>query len=356
MALMAVKSLKIITIVGARPQFIKAASISRVFACKEGLNEILVHTGQHYDENMSAIFFRELDIAEPAYNLALGGGSHGQMTGRMLEGLEAIYMEERPDAVLVYGDTNSTLAGALAATKLHIPVIHVEAGLRSFNRRMPEEINRILSDQLSDLLFCPTLESVKNLKTEGIIKGVHHVGDVMYDATLHAIERTKNNSAILEKYALAGKPYAFCTLHRAENTDDPERLGSLLAFLEQEAKARQILFSVHPRTRKHLQKREFSPSGIKMIDPVGYFELHTLLNHSDLVITDSGGVQKEAYFHRTPCITMRDETEWVETIQTGWNRLWTMPDWVGSRDQIPDYGNGDAAHIIVDIILARFQS
>ncbi|MDQ7076452.1 MAG: UDP-N-acetylglucosamine 2-epimerase (non-hydrolyzing) [Robiginitomaculum sp.] len=353
---MADKSLKIITVVGARPQFIKAASVSRAFACKEEVSEILVHTGQHYDENMSAIFFRELDIAEPAYNLALGGGSHGQMTGRMLERLESIYMEEKPDAVLVYGDTNSTLAGALAAVKLHIPVIHVEAGLRSFNRKMPEEINRILSDQLSDLLFCPTLESVKNLNVEGITEGVHHVGDVMYDATLHAIERTKDNSDILEKYSLNGKSYAFCTLHRAENTDDPERLTSLLAFLEHEAKDKQIIFSVHPRTRKHLQERGFSPSGIKMVDPVGYFELHTLLNHCDLVITDSGGVQKEAYFHRTPCITMRDETEWVETIQTGWNRLWTMPDWVGTRDQIPDYGNGDAAHIIVDIILARFQS
>ncbi|PHS21626.1 MAG: UDP-N-acetylglucosamine 2-epimerase (non-hydrolyzing) [Robiginitomaculum sp.] len=347
---------KIITIVGARPQFIKAASVSRAIAAKGNFEEILIHTGQHYDDNMSDIFFRELEIKTPAYNLAMGGGGHGQMTGRMLEGLEAIYLKEKPDAVLVYGDTNSTLAGALAAVKLHIPIAHVEAGLRSFNRKMPEEINRILSDQLSELLFCPTSESIKNLKDEGMRSGIHHVGDVMHDATLHAIRKIQGSTEVLEKYDIGDVPYAFCTLHRAENTDDPGRFKSLLSFLEEEAKTRKIIFSVHPRTRKLMHAGGLSLTGVQMIDPVGYFELHSLLHHSTLVITDSGGVQKEAYFHRTPCITMRDETEWVETIHSGWNRLWTTPDWTGDRGRITDYGNGDAASKIVEIMHTHFNA
>jgi len=334
---------KILTIVGARPQFIKAAAISRAFRGHPEINECIIHTGQHYDANMSDVFFEELGIPTPKHHLALGGGTHGQMTGRMLEALEAIFIDEKPDAVLIYGDTNSTLAGALAAVKIHIPVIHVEAGLRSFNRAMPEEINRILSDQVSDLLLCPTQISVDNLKAESITEGVHMVGDVMHDATLYAIEKTKNNKNLLENLGVADKPFAVCTMHRAENTDNPERFDKLIAFLEDQAKHRTIIFAVHPRTRNLMAERGIAPKGLQLIDPVGYYDLHTLLQYCELVLTDSGGLQKEAYFHRKPCITMRDETEWVETIESGWNRLWTQDSWHSKRTQIRDYGTGDAA-------------
>ena len=319
-------SKKILTIVGARPQFIKAAAISRAFRAFPDIKEQIIHTGQHYDANMSDIFFEELGIPTPKHRFELGGGSHGQMTGRMLEALEKVFLNEKPDAVLIYGDTNSTLAGALAAVKIHIPVIHVEAGLRSFNRKMPEEINRILSDQVSELLLCPTQVSVDNLKAEGIEKGVHMVGDVMHDATLYAIEKTKNNTGLLEKLGVAEKPFAVCTMHRAENTDNPKRFDQLIAFLEKQALKRDIIFAVHPRTRNLMAERGIAPKGLQLIEPVGYFDLNTLLQHCELVITDSGGLQKEAYFHRKPCITMRDETEWVETIEAGWNRLWTADD------------------------------
>ncbi len=346
---------KILTIVGARPQFIKAAAISRAFKSHPGIEEQIVHTGQHYDANMSDVFFKELGIPAPKHRLELGGGSHGKMTGRMLEELEKIFLAEKPDAVLIYGDTNSTLAGALAAVKIHIPVIHVEAGLRSFNRKMPEEINRILSDQVSEILLCPTQVSVDNLKAEGIKNNVHMVGDVMHDATLYAIEKTKNNKALLEKLGIAGKPFAVCTMHRAENTDDLERFDQLIRFLEQQATEQDIIFTVHPRTRNLMTDRGITPKGLHLIDPVGYFDLHTLLQHCELVLTDSGGLQKEAYFHRKPCITMRDETEWVETIESGWNRLWTADDWVGERGNIADYGTGNAADISVQLI-AQFLS
>lgn len=343
-------SKKILTIVGARPQFIKAAAISRAFKAHGDITEYIIHTGQHYDANMSDIFFEELGIPTPRHHLSLGGGTHGQMTGRMLEALEKIFIDEKPDAILIYGDTNSTLAGALAAVKIHIPVIHVEAGLRSFNRKMPEEINRILSDQVSKLLLCPTQVSIDNLKTEGITKGVHMVGDVMHDATLFAIEKTKDSNGILETLGIAGKSFAVCTMHRAENTDNPERFDRLITFLEDQAKQHTIIFAVHPRTRNLMADRGIAPKGVQLIDPVGYFDLHTLLQHCELVLTDSGGLQKEAYFHRKPCITMRDETEWVETIETGWNRLWTSKDWVGTREEIADYGKGDAAQKCAKII------
>ena len=341
---------KILTIVGARPQFIKAAAISRAFRAFPDIEEHIVHTGQHYDANMSDTFFEELGIPTPKHRLELGGGSHGQMTGRMLEALEVIFLDEKPDAILIYGDTNSTLAGALAAVKIHIPVIHVEAGLRSFNRKMPEEINRILSDQVSELLLCPTQISVDNLKAEGIENGVHMVGDVMHDATLFAIDKTKSNTDLLDKLGVKDKPFAVCTMHRAENTDNPERFDKLIAFLENQAQDRPIIFAVHPRTRQLLAKRGIVPKGLQLIDPVGYFDLHTLLQHCDLVLTDSGGLQKEAYFHRKPCITMRDETEWVETIEAGWNRLWTADDWHGKRGTIADYGLGDAADLCAGLV------
>ncbi len=320
----------------------KAAAVSRAFA-QAGIEEALIHTGQHYDANMSDIFFDELEIPKPKLHLGIGGGGHGAMTGAMLAKLEEAFLAEKPSAVLVYGDTNSTIAGALAAAKLHIPVIHSEAGLRSFNRRMPEELNRIVTDHLSALLLCPTHTAIANLKTEGITRGVHHVGDVMFDATQFAIERSRRTSGILDTLGLAGKPFAVCTLHRAENTDDPQRLAALLAFLETSAEGRTVVFPVHPRTRKVLAASGLATRGLMIIDPLGYFDLHRLLADCDLVLTDSGGLQKEAYFHRKPCITLREETEWVETVDAGWNRLWTSADYASPRSDISDYGTGDAA-------------
>ena len=341
---------KIFTIVGARPQFVKAAAVSRTIAETDGLSEVLVHTGQHYDANMSDIFFDELGIPAPDRHLGIGGGNHGSMTGKMLAGLEEAMIEDKPDAVLVYGDTNSTLAGALAAAKLHIPVIHIEAGLRSFNRKMPEEINRVMADHLSELLLCPTEKGVVNLADEGIRDGVHMVGDVMFDATLFAIEQSRTRSSIISTLGLEGKRYAVCTLHRAENTDDDERFDRVLDFLRDTAKDLEIIFPVHPRTRKVLAERGIALAEITTIEPLGYFDLHRLLADSELVITDSGGLQKEAYFHRKPCITMRGETEWVELLDAGWNRLWTQDGWSSPRRDIPDYGTGDAAGVMVSVI------
>lgn len=340
---------RILSIVGARPQFIKAAAVSRVFAEHSGVVEEIIHTGQHYDANMSDVFFDGLGIPTPKHRLEFGGLSHGQMTGRMIEALEAIFQDERPDAVLVYGDTNSTLAGAIAAVKLHIPVVHVEAGLRSFNMRMPEEINRVLADRISSLLLCPTRTAVENLANEGMTQGVHMIGDVMHDATLHAIDQTHGKTDMVDSLGLSGRPYAVCTLHRAENTDDDTRFNSMLDILETHARDRAIIFPVHPRTRGVMNRLGREPKGVTLIDPVDYFELAELLAGAELVITDSGGLQKEAYFHRTPCITLRDETEWVETIEAGWNRLWTEADWTSPRTDIPDYGDGDAARKVVEL-------
>lgn len=341
-------SWKVVSIVGARPQFVKAAAVSRAFRRDPRFEEILIHTGQHYDANMSDIFFDELEIPIPKYNLDLGGGPHGQMTGRMLEQIEIVLMGEQPDMVLVYGDTNSTAAGALAAAKLHMPIVHVEAGLRSFDRRMPEEINRVVADHLSALLLCPTGASIEQLMAEGITEGVHHVGDVMYDATLFARERAMQGSSVLAKLGLKDRGYAVCTLHRQENTDDPARLELIIDYLLNQAKAQEIIFTVHPRTQKVLAGR--SLAGIRMIEPIGYFDLQRLLAGAALALTDSGGLQKEAYFNRVPCITLRDTTEWIETVDAGWNRLWTQPDWVFPRRDIPDYGGGRASEACVDVI------
>ncbi len=332
----------IATVVGARPQFVKAAAVSRAFR-EAGLAEALIHTGQHFDANMSDIFFEELEIPPPKYHLGVGGGLHGAMTGAMLMRIEETLIVEKPAVVLVYGDTNSTIAGALAAAKLHIPVVHSESGLRSFNRRMPEEINRVVTDHLSALLLCPTRAAIDNLAREGISKGVVHVGDVMFDATLFAKERSRATSTIVETLALTGKRFAVCTLHRAENTDDPARLARLLDFLEKEAAERTIVFPVHPRTAKVLAASGRKIDRLLMTEPLGYFDLHRLLADCEIVFTDSGGLQKEAYFHRKPCVTLRDETEWVETVAAGWNRLWTAPSFVAPRRDIPDYGAGDAA-------------
>ncbi len=341
---------KILSVVGARPQFVKAGAVSRAFAQEDSLQEILVHTGQHFDDNMSEIFFRELDIPAPVHNLGIGGGPQGQMTGRMLEGLEQIIIDERPDMVLVYGDTNSTLAGALAAVKLHIPVVHVEAGLRSFNRKMPEEINRVMADHISAMLFCPTSISIKNLADEGVNENVHHVGDVMYDATLFAKQRAMQQSTILDTLGVADKGYNLCTIHRAESTDNEVLFRKMIGYLEAFGKEMPIVFPVHPRTRNTLAAYGIEPQNMKLIEPVGYFDIHRLLAGASHVFTDSGGLQKEAYFHSVPCVTMRTETEWVETVEAGWNRLWSEDEFVQPRRKIDQYGNGDAANKIVALI------
>jgi UDP-GlcNAc3NAcA epimerase len=327
--------LKIITILGARPQFIKAATVSRAIReynaiRNDSIIEVIVHTGQHYDANMSDVFFLEMDIPKPQYSLNCGGLEHGAMTGRMLEKIEEILEKEKPDCVLVYGDTNSTLAGALAASKMHIRVAHVEAGLRSFNMAMPEEINRILTDRVSNYLFCPTDTAVKNLCKEGFPfntssqdeQKILNVGDVMYDATLFYQKKAKD-TVNLEKWGLTEKDYALCTVHRAENTDDQNRLQSIFKALNVINKTLPVILPLHPRTKRMLSESSFSNllSSLKVVDPVSYFETQRLEMSAKLILTDSGGMQKEAYFHGVPCITLRDETEWVETINSGWNSL-----------------------------------
>lgn len=341
---------QIFTVLGARPQFIKASPVSRAIA-EAGMSEVIVHTGQHFDALMSDVFFDELDIPKPRYNLEVNSLGHGAMTGRMLEKLEEAMLAEKPDLVLIYGDTNSTVAGALAAAKLNIPVAHVEAGLRSFNRRMPEEVNRVVADHVSALLFCPTQTAVANLAAEGITKGVHAVGDVMYDTTLAAVKRAEGRSTIIETLGLTPGAYAVATIHRAENTDDPERFARVVAWLEEAARKTPVVMPVHPRTRKLLASRGLTPAGLTLIDPVGYLDMARLLSRAAAVFTDSGGLQKEAYFHRVPCVTLRDETEWVETIEAGWNRLWTGEDHAPRRD-IADYGSGDSALAIARLLRA----
>jgi UDP-GlcNAc3NAcA epimerase len=346
-------TLRLVTVVGARPQFIKAAAVSRAIAAQPGLVEAMIHTGQHFDAEMSTIFFAELGIPAPSRHLGIHGGGHGEMTGRMLAALEPALVELEPDAVVVYGDTNSTLAGALAAAKLSLPVAHVEAGLRSFNRRMPEEINRVLADHASDLLFCPTRAALENLAREGISAGVHEVGDVMYDATLFASATARQRSSILARLRLEPGRYAVATLHRAENTDDPAALARAIAYLEAEAGRRPVVFPVHPRTRAALAASGLALGCLRATEPLGYLDMHRLLQDAETVFTDSGGLQKEAYFHRVPCVTMRGETEWVETIACGWNRLWQV-DAYRPRAEIADYGDGQAARRIVDILRARY--
>jgi UDP-N-acetylglucosamine 2-epimerase len=314
--------MKILTVVGARPQFIKLAPLSKILR-ENGINEIIVHTGQHYDENMNDLFFKELEIPEPDYNLGIGSGNHGEQTGRMLIEIEKIMLKEKPDLVIVYGDTNSTLAGALAASKLHIKLAHVEAGLRSFNKRMPEEINRVLTDHVSDILFCPTQTAVENLKNEGITNGVYLVGDVMFDALLHFSKISDMKSNILERLNIKPKEYCLATIHRAENTDNYERLKNILTAFSKLDEI--VVFPIHPRTRKMINYYGLDGlldnDNVKVIDPVGYLDMLKLEKNAKAILTDSGGVQKEAFWLKVPCITLRDETEWIETINLGWNRL-----------------------------------
>lgn len=343
---------RILTVVGARPQFIKAAAVSRAIRDTAGLEEVMVHTGQHFDADMSDVFFDELAIPAPAHRLDVHGGGHGDMTGRMMIGMEPIVRAETPDWVLVYGDTNSTLAGALVAAKLHVPIAHVEAGLRSFNRRMPEEINRVLTDHAASMLLCPTRAAVENLEAEGIRTGVHHVGDVMYDATLFAVEQARGRSTIRADLGLESGAYAVATVHRAENTDDPRRLDAIFAYLREQAASRPVVLPMHPRTRQAIEHAGVALTGIRAIRPVSYLDMAQLLEGAAAVFTDSGGLQKEAYFHRVPCTTLREETEWVETVGHGWNRLWTGPAHA-PRSDIADYGEGRAAHLIAGLLTVK---
>ena len=339
----------VLSVVGARPQFIKAATVSRALRLRAGVREFLVHTGQHSDANMSDVFFAELALPLPDRHLGIAGGTHGEMTGRMLIALEAVIEEVAPDWVLVYGDTNSTLAGALAAAKLGVPVAHVEAGLRSFDRKMPEEINRVVTDRLSRLLFCPTATAVANLAAEGMTQGVHHTGDVMYDALLHHIGKAKAGR-VLACLGLKEGEYSVATVHRAGNTDDAGRLRRVIEFLQTQSQDFAIVMPLHPRTRHALKRAGLDPSGIKILEPLGYLDMLQLLHGAAAVFTDSGGVQKEAYFLRKPCVTLREETEWPETIAAGWNRLWTSPDYA-SRREISDFGDGNASTAICDLLL-----
>lgn len=358
--------MKIVTVVGARPQFIKAAAISRAIRNNytDKIDEVIVHTGQHYDENMSKVFFDELDIPRPKYNLEIAGGQHGLMTGRMLEGLEKVLLQEKPDWLLVYGDTNSTLAGALAAVKLHIPIAHVEAGLRSFNMRMPEEINRILTDRVSSLLFCPTETAVCNLLEEGVSQGVHNVGDVMYDVALFYRDLAREHSTVLQALGLAPGAFVLATCHRAENTDDIERLSAILRALADIATQLPVVLPLHPRTRKLIGDYGLAHLLAKLIlsEPLPFLDMVALEQASRVILTDSGGVQKEAFFYGIPCVTMRDETEWVETVNLGCNvltgaasekivsaafeRSWPK----GNRSR--PYGNGEAAIKICSTLLS----
>lgn len=352
---------RILTVIGARPQFIKAAAVSRRIAETEGLHEKLVHTGQHFDANMSDVFFDELSIPHPAHHLGIAGGGHGTMTGRMLAALEELLIVERPDILMVYGDTNSTLAGALAAAKLHIPVAHVEAGLRSFNRRMPEEINRILADQCSDLLFTPTAAATANLLNEGVPRSrIVECGDVMFDAALHFAAQAKASGAGAARFDLPPGGYVLATVHRQENTDDPERLSAILNGLAMVAARMPVVLPLHPRTRGRIAAAGLGDwlAALQVIDPVGYLDMVGLEKDACVIATDSGGVQKEAFFHGVPCVTLRDETEWVELVEAGWNRLVPPVDAEAIGDAIlsaqgaegktvTPYGSGDASGVIM---------
>ncbi len=354
-----ITTLSIVTIVGARPQFVKAAALSRAFArwnqecntCEQvRFSEAILHTGQHYDDIMSKVFFEQMQIPEASANLSIGGGSHGQMTGRMLEAIETELLARNPDCVLVYGDTNSTLAGALAAVKLHIPVAHVEAGLRSFNRRMPEEINRIATDHISSLLFCPTTVAAEHLNTEGIREGVHLVGDVMYDAAM--FYRPQAIAPVMDG------AFALATIHRADNTDNPERLQAILDAMGNAPCP--VRLACHPRTAKAIQSHNIPIKGtLELIEPLSYFEMLGALDACEFVVTDSGGLQKEAYFFKKKCLTVRPQTEWTELLDAGVNRL-VEPETLGEQfawamitpQQWPPtlYGSADAAGHIVKLL------
>lgn len=361
---------KIVTVVGARPQFIKASAVSSAIHGHPGIQEILIHTGQHYDEGMSDIFFKELGIPTPNYQLGVGSGLHGQQTGRMLEALEPILAKESPDWLLIYGDTNSTLAGALAAAKLNLPIAHVEAGMRSFRRDIPEEINRVVADHLSSLLLPPTRQAVANLANEGIA-GPHVilVGDVMFDVARKYAELSKSKSGMLSSMGVEPNGFVLATIHRAENTDDLLRLGTVFRAMMALAQELPVVVPLHPRTQEALARAGIATEdtpGLQVIPPVGYLEMALLESSARVVMTDSGGVQKEAYFHRRPCVTFRTATEWPELIEMGWNRLVDPAEGSDSLVQAvlrassqalpawePIYGTGNAAQAIVKALLEK---
>lgn len=348
---------KIASIVGARPQFIKAAPVSR--ALVSHFTEVMIHTGQHYDYEMSGLLFEEMDMREPDFNLGIGGGTHGAQTGLMLIELEKVISTVKPDCMLVYGDTNSTLAGALVAAKAGIPLAHVEAGLRSFNRAMPEEVNRVLTDHVSSLLFCPTDAAIQNLEREGITKGVHQIGDVMYDALLHNLETARGKSKVLDRMGLLKGEYALATVHRAGNTDDPRNMQSILDALG--SLPARVIFPVHPRTRNRIKEWGCPVnSNVSLIEPLGPLDILQLQENANCILTDSGGMQKEAYLLGVRCITLREETEWVETVSTGWNSLAGVDakriqnlyeTWKPRGERPLLYGDGHAAERICQILL-----
>lgn len=349
----------ILTVVGARPQFIKAAPVSRALR-QAGLDELLVHTGQHYDHNMSGVFFRDMGIPDPDINLNAGSGSHAQQTARMLTGLEDLMVARKPDCMLVYGDTNSTLAGALAAVKLGVPVAHVEAGLRSYNRTMPEEHNRVLTDHCADLLFCPTQTAVDLLASEGLTEQVYLVGDTMYDALRQFSTAAREHSHILETLDVAPGGYLLVTVHRPYNTDVPENMATILSVLA--ACGETVIFPVHPRTRERLPAVDLPPS-IRLIEPVGYLDMLWLEQNARKILTDSGGIQKEAYLLGVPCVTLRPETEWVETLRDGWNTLTSVDPkriaaaLIAPRPEVaplPVFGDGHAAERIMDVLMNNY--
>ena len=359
--------MKICTIIGARPQFIKAAAVSAKIAElseHSDISEVIIHTGQHYDSDMSNIFFEELKIPKEKYNLQVGSGRHGEQTAKMLTGIEDILINERPDWVLIYGDTNSTLAGALAAVKMHIPVVHIEAGMRSFNRNMPEEINRIVSDSISTLNLCSTQTAVDHLNSEGMGKTAFLTGDVMYDCALKFEALAEKYCDPLSKFSLSPKKYILMTCHRAENTDDKLRLSQIVSAVNTVAEKHTVLYTMHPRTASFLKKYDLNFSeNVQVVDPVGYLDMLVLEKSAEMILTDSGGIQKEAFFYKVPCITMRDETEWVETVELGWNTLTgasydkitaAVANFAETRPPETDaspYGDGNAAEIILQKLL-----
>ena len=358
--------MKILTVIGARPQFIKAATVSRIL-CHDKysqIDEIMVHTGQHYDHNMSKSFFNELNIPIPKYNFGVGSGTHGQQTGLIMSSLEEVIDVENPDCVLVYGDTNSTLAASLVAAKKPCKLSHVESGLRSYRWGMPEEVNRVVTDRLSDLLFCPTALAQKNLLAEGCDKNPIITGDVMYDSFLY-YNNIADHDAVLKKYDLLKNNYLIVTIHRAENVDDKKILSNIISALQYIASKIEVVFPMHPRTKKMVNEFSISLEGIKVINPVPYLTMISLLSNAKVVVTDSGGLQKEAYFSKKICLTIRDETEWIETLENGWNHLVSTHDEfdiVNNLNKALDvdssnfeykhcYGSGNAANIIVDALI-----
>ena len=375
--------MKLVTIIGARPQIIKAAALSRAIRnhYADRIQEVIVHTGQHYDDNMSQVFFDELQIPRPDYNLHVGSASHGVQTARMTEGIEALLIKEQPDFIVLYGDTNSTLAGAVAAAKIHVPIVHIEAGLRSFNKAMPEEINRIVCDHCSTLLFTPTKAGLDNLKHEGFPMDndgpytidnpkVYHCGDIMYDNSLHFANIAEEKTDIIQRLELAGKPFILATIHRDSNTDQPERLSAIFSALIRLSKECQVVLPLHPRTskllntnlREELREQIFNSPNIRLIPPVSFLEIIALERHAQLVMTDSGGVQKEAYFFKKPGIILRPETEWVEIVETG-NAILADADenriiqaWKHFKDNPPTafpeiFGDGHAAEFMLEKML-----